>query len=119
MPYCPNCKETFRDGFSHCSDCGAPLIADDMPDDFMESSMLPLSEFVSLTDTWGWTQTSIIYSLLQSCGIRVETFGCSSPAELMTGTTGLRAILVDSRDIEAAREILAAGPDSFLPPDEL
>ena len=27
MPFCPTCRDEFREGFTTCSDCGAPLVA--------------------------------------------------------------------------------------------
>jgi hypothetical protein len=27
MPYCPQCRDEFREGFTTCTDCGAPLVA--------------------------------------------------------------------------------------------
>ena len=30
MPFCPQCREEFRPGFSVCSDCGKPLV-DELP----------------------------------------------------------------------------------------
>ena len=32
MPWCPNCKEEYREGFDKCTDCGAELV-DEMPID--------------------------------------------------------------------------------------
>ncbi|MCL1807680.1 MAG: zinc ribbon domain-containing protein [Oscillospiraceae bacterium] len=32
MPWCPECGEEYREGFSLCADCGRPL-AETMPDD--------------------------------------------------------------------------------------
>lgn len=26
MPFCPSCREEFREGFTQCSDCGAALV---------------------------------------------------------------------------------------------
>lgn len=26
MPWCPNCKSEYRDGFTTCAECGAPLV---------------------------------------------------------------------------------------------
>ena len=28
MPFCPSCREEFREGFTQCSDCGAALVAE-------------------------------------------------------------------------------------------
>lgn len=118
MPYCPFCGETYREGYTRCTDCDAELKPGTTPAGFIPTApLLPLSDLVPVTGTWGYMQTAIVYSLLESCGIRVRIFGCSGPAELMSGSTGVRAILVDARDAAAAKEILAAGPDQFLPPD--
>lgn len=27
MPWCPNCRSEYRDGFTNCTECGAPLVA--------------------------------------------------------------------------------------------
>ena len=27
MPWCPKCKNEYRDGFTVCNDCGTPLVA--------------------------------------------------------------------------------------------
>ncbi|HWP79270.1 MAG TPA: zinc-ribbon domain-containing protein [Candidatus Acidoferrum sp.] len=116
MPYCPQCGETYRDGYTTCTDCGAQLLPGTAPKGFAPagSPLLPLTDLVPVAGSWGNVQTAILVSLLASCGIRVRLFGCSSPAELMSGTTGIRAILVDARDAVAAKEILEAGPAQFL-----
>ncbi|MFC1724102.1 putative signal transducing protein [candidate division KSB1 bacterium] len=31
MPFCPNCKYEYRDGFKKCSDCGTDLV-DELPE---------------------------------------------------------------------------------------
>lgn len=34
MPWCPKCKAEYRDGFTHCNDCGAELVeAENKPEE--------------------------------------------------------------------------------------
>ncbi len=39
MPWCPNCKTEYREGFTHCADCGAALVQT-LPDEAPEPETL-------------------------------------------------------------------------------
>lgn len=41
MPYCPKCKCEYREGFTHCHDCGGVLLPGSMPSDPEPACELP------------------------------------------------------------------------------
>lgn len=43
MPFCPNCKYEYKEGFTVCSDCGATLV-DALTDDVEKNSEIPFEE---------------------------------------------------------------------------
>lgn len=70
MPWCPVCKEEFRDGFTKCSECGAALV--DNPPQEIEEQQKPVTDvqiqekLLISTDSM---QSQMIIALLKEANI--------------------------------------------------
>ena len=106
MPWCPNCKTEYRDGFTTCADCGAQLVdnlADEpeMPD--INGPILP----VLLMHCPSTFDADATCALLRSFGIACFSQPDSGGEKIYTGVslTGER-IFVEHAQLAQAREIV-------------
>jgi hypothetical protein len=114
MPFCPKCRTEYRDGFYVCADCGEnltnmlPPAADDEP-----LHNLPNGKFVFLKTFYGWIDTEIAASLLESNGVTVmrKNSGADGYLKIVTGNPGGGTDLyVPEKLLDTANEILSAKP---------
>ena len=69
MPWCPNCKTEYREGFTHCADCGADLVPT-LPDEAPEPETLDRpTEAVMLMHCPSTLEADATVALLQSFSI--------------------------------------------------
>ena len=69
MPWCPNCKTEYREGFTHCADCGAELVPT-LPDEAPEPETLDRpTEAVMLMHCPSTLEADATVALLQSFSI--------------------------------------------------
>jgi hypothetical protein len=47
MPYCPNCRVEYRQGFSKCSECGAELMPGPLPQEVIGPEWVPVAVFAT------------------------------------------------------------------------
>ncbi len=106
MPFCPNCRTEYRDGFTYCSECDATLVEALPAQDpvKLESEQLRLAELASFPNA---SEAEMIQELLEGNGIStvirgdVDPIGATSGAEPAT-------LLVDRNELARAREIYDA-----------
>lgn len=50
MPWCPNCKSEYREGFTVCADCGCPLVEDDQSEGLVSLTFGEAEQMEALAD---------------------------------------------------------------------
>ncbi len=85
MPYCPNCRTEYREGFTTCSDCDVPLVHELAPE-----VPCPDGEMVPIFVARDSMEAEIVKGILESVGI-----GCYVTPD-PTRYSRLIGIVVDS-----------------------
>ncbi|MBI3950936.1 MAG: DUF2007 domain-containing protein [Acidobacteria bacterium] len=116
MPYCPNCRTEYRQGFIHCNDCGASLVSElpelpEMEEPGQELRLVKLTEFLTPTEA------GMVKELLEENGIPVLVRGQSDPLSIVSGAQPV-ALLVAESDLERATIIYEAFFDQFNQEDD-
>ena len=111
MPFCPACREEYREGFSRCADCAVDLVA------ARPSAPSPVP---APAPTGGWSEVfhgdpqsaDILRSLLETGGVKtiapdamMPQFRHSAPS-----TDGKVRIFVATTDLPKVQEILREDP---------
>lgn len=104
MPFCPTCETEYRDGFTHCSDCGTPLVAT------LPQASAPHT--LSWVPAYSGPQASVqvVEMRLQAYGIPTESvpdnpdFGALS--EFHTPHLAGYRVLVPAEHVERSRELV-------------
>lgn len=107
MPWCPNCKTEYREGFTHCADCGAELVTA-LPDETPEPENLDHpAEPVLLMHCPSTLEADATVALLQSFSIPCFAQPDMGAEKAYTGfcLTG-GSIFVDASRADEAREIV-------------
>ncbi len=115
MPWCPNCKTEYRDGFFKCSDCGAELV-DELPQEPQKQDenfnyFSACSQPVFFLSSNNEVKIRQITDLLRQNEIAYFTKNqpYGSHLKLYFGQPSSTAdIYVDEKDINTATEIVAA-----------
>ena len=71
--FCPSCRDEYREGFTHCADCGAELV-EELPPEPAEPRIGP--ELVEVFEAHGHMQAEMVRGVLEASGIE----------SLLTGT---------------------------------
>ncbi len=76
MPWCPNCREEYRQGFETCFDCGAELV-DELPP---PGKIIAAAKTAAICDTFlttaaDWQEAAVLESFLKAAGIPVMKAG--------------------------------------------
>jgi len=66
--YCPQCGTEYREGFTECSDCHAPLLAGAAPPE-PPSDFNPALDLVEILETQDAIQLAMVKGLLEDAGI--------------------------------------------------
>lgn len=107
LPFCPNCKTEYREGFTHCADCGAPLVPALPP--APEAPEVPAypSEPALLMHCPSSFEADATVALLQSFSIPCYTQPDMGAEKAYTGfcLTG-GAIFVEKARLDEARDIV-------------
>lgn len=120
MPYCPECRDEYREGFTVCADCGAALVEDLPPDAPAE----PPEEGAGTHGGWDQVaETGQVYEAelmalrLREAGFEVQVVDQTFQQEPMPDVRNLavvRVLVPTGRAAEARRVLAEAAP---LPPD--
>ncbi len=125
MPWCPNCKEEYREGFFKCSDCGATLvdklpqadsIQSDNNSDQRETDSNILIEPCLLLSVSDGIQAKLIEGLLQNSNIPFYTKDreCGGYLKIYMGFSVFGTdIYVDKNSYDKAKELMDTAPAQF------
>ena len=115
MPWCPNCKEEYRAGFTLCIECGAELV-DELDDEKEDRKKAKRSmqktkkrEDVFLVNVFDPVETAYITSMLDDAGIayNIREEGSGNYMGIFLGHSFAgKNILVSKDDYEKAAEIV-------------
>lgn len=120
MPWCPNCKEEYRDGFVKCAQCGADLV-DKPPQNDTETEDIDLNApvdpclLISVSDK---IQGGLVKGLLDDAGIpfliKDRESGGFMNVYMGFSVYGID-IYVDKSNYDRAKELI----DSCMKPDAI
>lgn len=132
MLVCPKCKTEYRDGFTMCPDCGAPLeepVLENSPQtESQEKQRDVIAQYGEdvderfLANFNGVVELSYVTSMLDDARIpyRIIAKDVSDYLQIMHGSSYLGSCLyVNAKDYEAAREIIDSLKAPVVPEDEL
>jgi len=122
MPWCPNCKDEYRDGFTKCADCDVELV-EELPkekvqdeEQYGEPEIVVFEKEVVLETFVDDVEFMYVASLLDQMDIpyRVRKKGGTSLEILYTSMAPIETtIYVDDKDYERAEEVLES-LDAYL-----
>ena len=112
MPWCPQCRTEYRPGFTHCADCGVPLV-DELPPEAPSEELPPDDSLrrprdpVHLLHCPTTLDADATLALLRSFGIPCFSQPDMGAEKIYTGfcLTG-EHIYVEASQAEQAREIV-------------
>ncbi len=113
MPWCPNCKTEYRDGFLQCADCGADLV-NEPPQGSNDPKSIPLNTPISpvfLLSVSDEIQAKLIENLLKESNIPffVQNKGCGAYLKVYMGYSAFGTdIYVDQYNYHRAKELVDA-----------
>jgi hypothetical protein len=105
VPFCPQCRDEFREGFDVCADCGVALVEELPPARARASAarvadaQVPLARYRTEAEAQMWA------GLLQSNGIPAVLVPLRPRKRLQTGQVP-HALWVREEDAEPARQLL-------------
>ena len=128
--WCPNCGSEYRQGYTHCSDCGHELVHE--PPEVPERETQPRPPFdphsigpelVEVGAYHGRFEGEMIRSLLRGIGIESMLTGdgttFSEAYPLTAGPMSIVKVLVRSEDEERASEVIRAAGTGELAGEEV
>lgn len=111
MPYCPECRREYREGFAICSDCGCELVQyleDDVSDESHESqSDSPSSEWITLARFTSQQYAELVLQGLKAKGIPAVILnhgGFHGRLELIAFSAGAYALMVPPEHVYDANK---------------
>lgn len=115
MPWCPNCKSEYREGFDKCNDCGEKLV-DEIKEDNEIKERID-DKVALLMNVRDHREADIIESLLKEEGIllfqRHKAIGDYMKVYMGSSKFGLD-LFVLSKDLDRAKEIVENVRDTRL-----
>jgi hypothetical protein len=107
MPFCPSCREEFREGFTQCSDCGAVLVAELPPPEAPEAEQGPDSGWEEVAETAQIFEAELIAMRIRESGIEAQVVDQTFHAEPLGNRDFSRVrVMVPPGRAEEARAIL-------------
>lgn len=122
MPWCPKCKTEYRDGFTHCNDCGAELVdeTENRPEEEKDrharikkeqkiQTKIEYIEEALLVNVNNEVETAYITSMLEQEGIayRMVDEDVGQYLSIVHGRSFLgKNIYVSAEDIDKANKIM-------------
>lgn len=119
MPWCPNCKNEYREGITVCADCGAALV-DELPADDEECAAVA---YIATEELAGKLVEYLAYNNItatsqydeEQCSFRVDV----PVSKLEEAKTQFRAFYtVESQNELQAAILLNSVSDDIVPPEE-
>lgn len=106
MPWCPHCRVEYRQGFTHCADCGA-LLTDTLADSPQPIDIHRPVQPVPLTRNATTFEADSMLALLRGFGIPCFSQPNSGAEKLYTGIslTG-ETVFVEQSQLMQAKEII-------------
>jgi hypothetical protein len=124
MPFCPSCREEFREGFTRCSDCGATLVAE-LPPPSPPAQEVDPEAWEEVAETGQIFEAELMAMRIREAGIEVQVVDQTFHQEPLTNRDFARVrVLVppgraeEARDILASQEPLSDDADVGTPEDE-
>jgi len=118
MPWCPECRVEYRDGFDACSDCNVKLVEKLEPVKPEQEKNKNKEEWAYLTTIEDDREVDIIESLLKSYGIRIlrkyKWAGGFLKVFMGVSSYGVDIYVPKSR-LETARDLLESDPEDIIP----
>ncbi len=114
MPFCPECRDEYRPGFTHCVDCGVELV--EFLSELTETEDLGEPPVV-VYETSDYFEADVLRSKLEFYGIpaalsgELAQRGIYNPMSL--NLFGLIRISVPAGRVDEAREILTEAVDAI------
>lgn len=97
--FCPKCKAEYKEGAKQCYDCDVPLVEVLPP----EREVRDL-EYVSIIETFNWSDIAMIESVLEGSGI--DYFIQGEPALAVVQYVEPVVVLVVKEQVEEAKALL-------------
>ena len=123
MPWCPECKIEYRDGFKVCSDCGSELVEEKPPEEPTSEEKAPEYDVEAfLVSAGNNVEADLIEALLESYKIPVmkKYKGADGYLNIYMGMTNSGIDLyVPSNALETAREIINSRPEQVIGNDDI
>lgn len=105
MPFCPNCKAEYQEGFSTCSDCDVPLVSELPPE---PGNPRADDDLVPVFSAGNRVEADIVIGLLEGIGIHAwfRAGGVWRPGTEIASPVDYGAILVAASDADEARCVI-------------
>lgn len=109
MPWCPECKIEYREGFDRCADCGCALVRE-RPAKNALAKPKDGEDWRPLISLYNETEADIVMGLLETADIPVvKTYkGMGVLYKVYTGKAGVVDLFVPAEKFEQARDLLDA-----------
>jgi hypothetical protein len=106
MPFCPACREEFREGFTQCSDCGAALVAE-LPSEAVAVEEGADSGWEQVAETAQIFEAELMAMRLRAAGIEAQVVDQTFHQEPFTNRDFSRVrVLVPPGRAEEAQAVL-------------
>jgi hypothetical protein len=97
--FCPKCKAEYNESARQCYDCDCPLV-DVLPPEPKKSDL----EYVSILETYNWSDIAMIESVLEGSGI--DYFIQGEPALAVVQYVEPVVVLVVKNQVDEAKALL-------------
>ena len=116
--FCPSCRDEYREGFTHCAECGAELV-EELPPEPAEPRIGP--ELVQVFEAHGYMQAEMVRGVLEASGIESLLTGDGGAIgqmyPLSAGPLSRIFVLVRLEDAPRAVEVISSAEHGELEQD--